>query len=84
MDNELRLIMAAVVLQKQDFTIRCMAEAMRPFADAANAQQHTDCGGCIKQSDWEAVAEMMAAFDQDRAREAAQDALHKAQATHAH
>ena len=84
MDIDPRLLMAAVIIQKHDIIIRCMAEAMRPFAAAANAQQHTNCGGHIKQSDWETVAQMVAAFDQDRAREAAQDALHKAQATHAH
>lgn len=73
MDNEIRLMMAGVSLQKQDLIIRGMIATIRPFAKAANAQMHTDCGGHIKQSDWEQVAQMVAAADRDTAVEILRD-----------
>lgn len=36
---------------------------MRPFALAADAQQHTDCGGIIAQADWEKVAAVVHNYD---------------------
>ena len=80
MDIDPRLLMAAETIRKNNFVIRCMIETVRPFANAANAQQHTDCGGHIKQSDWEQVAQLVAAADQDEAREI----LRATPATHGH
>lgn len=82
MDNEPRLAMAvvALALAKQDVIIKVLTELLRPFAKAANAQQHTDCGGLIEQSDWERVTQVIAAADKDLA-----DAqMREARATHAH
>ena len=75
-----RLLMAAETIQKNNRVIKRIIEAIRPFAAAANAQQHTDCGGHIKQTDWESVAQLVAAVDQDEALEI----LRTTPATHGH
>ena len=80
MTTDERLYAAAITLQKQDIIIQTFIEVLRPFADAANAQMHTDCGGHIKQEDWEHVTSMVAAADRDRANEQ----MREAQANHAH
>ena len=80
MDVDPRLTMAAATIQKQEFVISMLVSTMRPFAAAANAQQHTTCGGHIKQDAWELVAQIVAAADRDEALEI----LRRTPATHAY
>ena len=41
-----------------------MVGILRPFAKVADAQKHTDCGGMLKQSDWELAARVVSTYDE--------------------
>ena len=77
MTTDERLLAAAKTLARQDTIIYTLIEVMRPFAAVAEAQKHTDCGGMLKQSEWETVAQMVEAANLDRA-------ILARQASHAH